>query len=437
MGMARAHRRCRRWLFWCVVFLACAGSPRGEADEYWPDVADRADPSEWPVNLWCVGEEAEAGRAVELLLAPDVPCGEVHEAVRFVVSRGGLAAGLARGAVVQSIHGLAAQLEAGRDVPYAVLFGEVASSLRAAWEVVQLLSLGAMIRKDCFRSASRQILSKALLPLQAALQQQISTMWWMFDIGQYSNTNSPAKHFKAVHDALTEVEVMFAQLMSELPDVLHDTSVSWGHQDHGMFMNSTVMYRKLFPQAALVDKGLLRYLLRLLPPDITIADFGALDGHYSRWLNDTGLMTAYAFDGVQGVTELTGGAVTEVDLSGRLRIPWHPQPFDWVMCLEVAEHIPPEMQDTFLDNLNRHAAAGLVLSWATPQIEGEGHVSCLPLEESRRRVEALGFVQDVAATAALRAAAEIPWIAVSVAVYRRHPAAAAAETGGGRGSRGR
>lgn len=32
---------------------------------------------------------------------------------------------------------------------------------------------------------------------EAAVQQQISTMWWMFDIGQYSNTNSPAKHFKA------------------------------------------------------------------------------------------------------------------------------------------------------------------------------------------------------------------------------------------------
>lgn len=26
---------------------------------------------------------------------------------------------------------------------------------------------------------------------------QVSTLWWMFDIGQYTNTNSPAKHLQA------------------------------------------------------------------------------------------------------------------------------------------------------------------------------------------------------------------------------------------------
>ena len=25
---------------------------------------------------------------------------------------------------------------------------------------------------------------------------QVSTLWWMFDIGKYSNTNSPAKHLQ-------------------------------------------------------------------------------------------------------------------------------------------------------------------------------------------------------------------------------------------------
>lgn len=35
----------------------------------------------------------------------------------------------------------------------------------------------------------------------------------------------------------------------------------------------------------------------------------------SRWLNDTGWVTAYAFDGVTGVTEITEGAVTQVDPS--------------------------------------------------------------------------------------------------------------------------
>ena len=29
-----------------------------------------------------------------------------------------------------------------------------------------------------------------------AMLMQVSTMWWMFDIGQFSNTNSPAKHLQ-------------------------------------------------------------------------------------------------------------------------------------------------------------------------------------------------------------------------------------------------
>ena len=35
-------------------------------------------------------------------------------------------------------------------------------------------------------------------------------------------------------------------------------------------------------------------------------------GRYSAWLNDTGLVTAYAFDGVQGIDELTDGRVQQV-----------------------------------------------------------------------------------------------------------------------------
>ena len=40
-------------------------------------------------------------------------------------------------------------------------------------------------------------------------------------------------------------------------------------------------------------------------------------------------------------------------------------------------------------------------------------------EESRRRIEALGFRQDERATEAIRQASEISWIRESVAVYRR------------------
>ena len=42
------------------------------------------------------------------------------------------------------------------------------------------------------------------------------------------------------------------------------------------------------------------------------------------------------------------------------------KPADWVLTLEVGEHIPPQFMDTFLSNVVRHARHGVVMSWARP-----------------------------------------------------------------------
>ncbi|CAK0871459.1 unnamed protein product [Prorocentrum cordatum] len=404
--------------------LACLAAVLPQA------LSEEASSAAWPGALEWPGFLGEAdGETVPaaVLNDPASPCGLAHQAVLRTVERGTEEAAAALGLFVERVPQLLEALELqgyatdseGAVTPYAVLFGGAAQTLRRALDGAQLLGLVAMARKRCFSSAARLALGQGLLPLSDALRQQLSTMWWMFDIGQYSNTNSPAKHLEAVLKTLRHVEAMFGHLASALPGALADDSLFWGHEAHGMFINSTVVYRTLFPESAIVDKGLLRRLLRILPPGASLADFGSLDGQYSKWLNDTGWVTAFAFDGVEGVTELTGGAVTQADLAEELAVPWHPGPFDWVLCLEVAEHVPPEREHVFLSNLARHAGQGLVLSWAPPGIEGEGHVNCLELEESRRRVEALGLVQDEAATAELRAASHVPWISASVAVYRR------------------
>uniref|UniRef100_A0A7S4W387 Methyltransferase type 11 domain-containing protein n=1 Tax=Alexandrium monilatum TaxID=311494 RepID=A0A7S4W387_9DINO len=362
---------------------------------------------------WATGEAA-------LLAAPGASCQAVQGAVLRVVERGEDGAALSAQEILAKVPGIVEQLEVGDGSPiYSVLFGDVAGALRLALDAAQLLSLAAMVHKGCFSSSARLAMGRALLPLQKALQQQISTMWWMFDIGSYSNTNSPKKHLEAVFKTVQHAKAVFEHLAAELPPALASEEHFWGHGAHGMFMNSTVIYRSLFPEAAILDRGLLRGLLPLLPRGSELADFGALDGQYARWLNDTGWVTAFAFDGVEGVAELTGGAVLQADLAEELVIPWRHRPFDWALCLEVAEHIPPDREEAFLRNLERHASTGLILSWAHPGIEGEGHVNCLPLDESRARVEALGFVLDEPATEALRAASHVPWIAASVAVYRR------------------
>jgi len=49
--------------------------------------------------------------------------------------------------------------------------------------------------------------------------------------------------------------------------------------------------------------------------------------------------------------------------------------FDYVVCLEVAEHIPLEYQDIFVENLVKHTDFYLVISWAVEGQGGDGHIN--------------------------------------------------------------
>lgn len=76
--------------------------------------------------------------------------------------------------------------------------------------------------------------------------------------------------------------------------------------------------------------------------------------------------------------------------------------WDWALSLEVAEHIPRELEANFVGNLDRHACRGLVLSWGNQA--GEGHVNLRPLAEVEALFAARGFRSDAAAAAAMRQA---------------------------------
>lgn len=49
-----------------------------------------------------------------------------------------------------------------------------------------------------------------------------------------------------------------------------------------------------------VDRGLLRWLARGPFAKRRVAEFGALTGRSAEWLNETGDVAAWAFDGVRG-----------------------------------------------------------------------------------------------------------------------------------------
>lgn len=65
--------------------------------------------------------------------------------------------------------------------------------------------------------------------------------------------------------------------------------------------------------------------------------------------------------------------------------------FDWVLCWEVAEHLPPAFAETLCDTLARHLArphGRLLFTAARRGQSGPGHVNCQPLEFWRDRFAA-------------------------------------------------
>jgi len=174
-----------------------------------------------------------------------------------------------------------------------------------------------------------------------------------------------------------------------------------------------------------LDHGLVASLIRLWQPPpggspnhdtdsqchTSIVDFGAGGGRYCDFFNKTGEYCCFAYDGTSNVVELSKGLVQTQRLDQYFDLG---RTFDWVMCLEVAEHIPEEAEDILLGNLKRHAKYGLILSWSE---HGEGpHQNAKPWQEVKAMVEAKGFSLDTVASSRLRP--QISWMRGSVHVFR-------------------
>ena len=155
---------------------------------------------------------------------------------------------------------------------------------------------------------------------------------------------------------------------------------------------------------------------------MTLLDVGAGTGHYVRALSSHGL-TADGVDGAHGIGNVSGGWVTEHDVTQPFC-----RPHDWVLSLEVAEHVPAAHEATYLDGLVCSARDGLVLSWALAG--GNGHVNRLAYRTAIEHIEAAvaraspaggppRFVYRPLLSLALCERATIRWLRSNVIVFTR------------------
>jgi len=69
---------------------------------------------------------------------------------------------------------------------------------------------------------------------------------------------------------------------------------------------------------------------------------------------------------------------------------------DWVMSLEVGEHLPEEFTAEFLKNIHRNNRRGVIMSWALahPWASGQGHINKRSNDEVGCLFEQLGYEFD-------------------------------------------
>lgn len=143
----------------------------------------------------------------------------------------------------------------------------------------------------------------------------------------------------------------------------------------------------------------------------SVIDFGCGPGLYVQRINETA--TCRGYDGNPHAGQVKNCQV--LDLSERVDIP----PGDWVLSLEVGEHLPRRFESTFIDNLHRHNRCGIVLSWATPGQGGIGHFNERPIDYIAQCFENLGYERDRAQENVFRNASTKRYFRKNILVLRR------------------
>jgi SAM-dependent methyltransferase len=146
-----------------------------------------------------------------------------------------------------------------------------------------------------------------------------------------------------------------------------------------------------------------------------VVDFGCGMGDYQALFLQNNLYTE-AFDGNPDTPFLTEGRAGVQDLSVPFELG---KRFDWVMSLEVGEHLPKEFERIFVENLIRHAQHGIVLSWAIPGQGGYGHFNEQNNSYIKDLLASYGWYNDVVSENHLREKADIWWFKNTIMIFRK------------------
>lgn len=167
----------------------------------------------------------------------------------------------------------------------------------------------------------------------------------------------------------------------------------------------------------MIDKSLAKELSHFFQ-NKEVASFGDGPGAYKQVMLDLKEVKCYdAFDGAPFAELTTNNKVSFIDLSQPI---YHLKKYDWILSLEVAEHIPVEFEQIYIDNLVRHAREGIILSWAKPGQGGHSHVNNRDASYVKEEMNKRDFILDKKESDHFKSVSQFSWFKNNINVYRRN-----------------
>ena len=147
----------------------------------------------------------------------------------------------------------------------------------------------------------------------------------------------------------------------------------------------------------------------------SVVDFGCGMGDYVKAFQENNI-NAIGFDGNPNTPYLTNNLCNVLDLSLPKKFD---EPFDWVISLEVGEHLPHKFEDIFIYNLHNNNKYGIVLSWAVKGQGGHGHFNEQNNDYIKSKICKLGYINDIESENILRHASTLDWFKNTIMVFRK------------------
>lgn len=158
--------------------------------------------------------------------------------------------------------------------------------------------------------------------------------------------------------------------------------------------------------------GIINYLTKKSAK--SLFDFGCGNGYYTRSLIGSGF-DCRGYDGNPHTESLTNNLCEVLDLTEDFSF----TPRDYVLCLEVGEHIPSTYEQRLIDNIDKHNTKGIILSWAIEGQPGEGHVNCRNNDYIENIFKSKGYAQNIDDQNMLRESSSLWWFKNTIMVFER------------------